>query len=135
MTSLRRPTKRDIQTARINEARFTETDCACTPLLRLLARFDGVVAFVQPRVLHREPSLAIIKAAWDLAINTIDTANVYSNGEFERLIAKFMKKVYLPVVTMQNSLSYFCPSALTNVTSRIIRSSLRQSASLWSPMM
>ena len=34
-----------------------------------------------------------MKAAWDLGINTIDTANFYSNGESERLVAKFMKKV------------------------------------------
>jgi len=34
-----------------------------------------------------------MKAAWDLGINTIDTANVYSNGESERLIAKFINKV------------------------------------------
>jgi len=37
--------------------------------------------------------MEIMKAAWDLGINTFDTANVYSNGESERLIAKFIKKV------------------------------------------
>jgi aryl-alcohol dehydrogenase-like predicted oxidoreductase len=36
-----------------------------------------------------------MKAAWNLGINTIDTANVYSNGESERVIAKFIKKVGL----------------------------------------
>ena len=35
----------------------------------------------------------MIKAAWDLGINTIDTANLYSNGESERLLGKFIKKV------------------------------------------
>ena len=34
-----------------------------------------------------------MKAAWDLGINTIDTANIYSNGESERFIAKFIRKV------------------------------------------
>jgi len=34
-----------------------------------------------------------MKAAWDLGINTIDTANIYSNGESERLVAKFIRKV------------------------------------------
>ncbi|KAG1888507.1 NADP-dependent oxidoreductase domain-containing protein [Suillus subluteus] len=36
-----------------------------------------------------------MKAAWDLGVNTIDTANIYSNGESEHLIAKFIKKVWL----------------------------------------
>lgn len=51
---------------------------------------------IQSWVLDEEPSLAIMKAAWDLGINTIDTANLYSNGESERLIAKFIQKVTLP---------------------------------------
>jgi diketogulonate reductase-like aldo/keto reductase len=34
-----------------------------------------------------------MKAAWDLGVNTIDTANIYSNGESERIVAKFIKKV------------------------------------------
>jgi aryl-alcohol dehydrogenase-like predicted oxidoreductase len=48
---------------------------------------------LQPWVLDEEPSIEIMKAAWDLGVNTIDTANIYSNGESERLIAKFIKKV------------------------------------------
>ncbi|OAX32779.1 Aldo/keto reductase, partial [Rhizopogon vinicolor AM-OR11-026] len=47
-------------------------------------------------VLDEEPSIQIMKAAWDLGINTFDTANVYSNGESERLIAKFIKKYNIP---------------------------------------
>ncbi|KAG1843297.1 Aldo keto reductase [Suillus subalutaceus] len=34
-------------------------------------------------VLDEEPSVEIMKAAWDLGVNTIDTANIYSNGESE----------------------------------------------------
>jgi hypothetical protein len=34
-----------------------------------------------------------MKAAWDRGINTFDTANVYSNGVSEELIAKFIEKV------------------------------------------
>ncbi|KAG2152539.1 NADP-dependent oxidoreductase domain-containing protein [Suillus bovinus] len=49
-----------------------------------------------PWVLDEEPSIEIMKAAWDLGINTIDTANIYSNGESERLIAKFIKKYNIP---------------------------------------
>jgi len=37
-----------------------------------------------------------MKAAWDLGINTIDTANIYSNGESERFIAKFIRKYQIP---------------------------------------
>lgn len=47
-------------------------------------------------VLDEEPSMEIMKAAWDLGINTFDTANVYSNGESERFIAKFIKKFNIP---------------------------------------
>jgi len=47
-------------------------------------------------VLDEKPSLEIMKAAWDLGINTIDTANIYSNGESERLVAKFVKKYQIP---------------------------------------
>ncbi|KAG2066832.1 Aldo/keto reductase [Suillus decipiens] len=47
-------------------------------------------------VLDEEPSIEIMKAAWDLGVNTIDTANIYSNGESERLVAKFIKKYNIP---------------------------------------
>ena len=47
----------------------------------------------QPWVLDEEKSIEILKAAWDRGINTIDTANAYSNGESERVIGKFIKKV------------------------------------------
>jgi aryl-alcohol dehydrogenase-like predicted oxidoreductase len=57
----------------------------------------GAMSFGTPKwapwVLDEEPSIEIMKAAWDLGVNTIDTANIYSNGESERLIAKFIKKV------------------------------------------
>ncbi|KAI9458051.1 NADP-dependent oxidoreductase domain-containing protein [Boletus coccyginus] len=49
-----------------------------------------------PWVLDEEPSLDLLKAAWDLGINTIDTANIYSNGESERLVAKFIQKYQIP---------------------------------------
>ncbi|KAH7925053.1 Aldo keto reductase [Leucogyrophana mollusca] len=49
-----------------------------------------------PWVLDEEASLPILKAAWDLGINTIDTANVYSNGESERLVGKFIKQYNIP---------------------------------------
>ena len=35
----------------------------------------------------------MLKAAWDMGINTFDTSNNYSNGESERMLAKFIQKV------------------------------------------
>ncbi|KAJ3775872.1 NADP-dependent oxidoreductase domain-containing protein [Lentinula raphanica] len=49
-----------------------------------------------PWVLDEEKSIPILKAAWDRGINTIDTANVYSNGESEKIVAKFIKKYKIP---------------------------------------
>ncbi|OAX32990.1 Aldo/keto reductase [Rhizopogon vinicolor AM-OR11-026] len=49
-----------------------------------------------PSTLDEEPSIEIMKAAWDLGINTFDTSNNYSNGESERHIGKFIKKYNIP---------------------------------------
>ncbi|KZO96985.1 Aldo/keto reductase [Calocera viscosa TUFC12733] len=49
-----------------------------------------------PWVLNEDKALPILKAAWDLGVNTWDTANVYSNGESERIIAKAIKKYNIP---------------------------------------
>lgn len=38
-------------------------------------------------------AIPLLKAAWDRGINTIDTADVYSQGESERIIGKFIKQV------------------------------------------
>ncbi|KAG1789721.1 NADP-dependent oxidoreductase domain-containing protein [Suillus plorans] len=60
----------------------------------------GAMSFGSPKwapwVLDEEPSIEIMKAAWDLGVNTIDTANIYSNGESERLVAKFINKYNIP---------------------------------------
>ncbi|KAK7452140.1 hypothetical protein VKT23_012245 [Stygiomarasmius scandens] len=47
-------------------------------------------------VLDEERSLEVLKAAWDRGINTIDTANVYSDGESEKIIAKFIEVNKIP---------------------------------------
>jgi aryl-alcohol dehydrogenase-like predicted oxidoreductase len=44
-------------------------------------------------------ALPILKAAWDRGVTTWDTANAYSNGESERIIAKAIKKVRFLVRT------------------------------------
>ncbi|KAF2180418.1 aryl-alcohol dehydrogenase [Zopfia rhizophila CBS 207.26] len=45
-----------------------------------------------PWTLNEEESMKVIKRAWDLGINTWDTANTYSNGESERILGKFLTK-------------------------------------------
>ncbi|KAJ7076129.1 Aldo/keto reductase [Mycena crocata] len=49
-----------------------------------------------PWLLKEDKAIPLLKAAWDLGINTVDTANVYSNGESEKIIAKFMKQYEIP---------------------------------------
>ncbi|KAH7884109.1 NADP-dependent oxidoreductase domain-containing protein [Phlebopus sp. FC_14] len=68
--------------------------------LRVSVPILGAMTFGSPAwgqwVLEEESSLEIMKAAWDMGINTIDTANIYSNGESERIVAKFVKKHDIP---------------------------------------
>ena len=47
----------------------------------------------QPWVLNEGQALPVMKAAWDVGINTFDTANMYSNGESETIIRNFISKV------------------------------------------
>ncbi|RDW71852.1 hypothetical protein BP5796_07886 [Coleophoma crateriformis] len=49
-----------------------------------------------PWVLDEEKSLPLLKAAYDRGLNTWDTANVYSNGESEKIIGKAIKKYDIP---------------------------------------
>ncbi|KAG9311938.1 NADP-dependent oxidoreductase domain-containing protein [Chiua virens] len=68
--------------------------------LRVSVPILGTMGFGSPKwsdwVLGEEPSLEVLKAAWDLGINTIDTANLYSNGESERILGKFIKQYQIP---------------------------------------
>ncbi|EJC99605.1 Aldo/keto reductase [Fomitiporia mediterranea MF3/22] len=68
--------------------------------LRVSMPVLGCMGFGSPEwmnwVLSEEQALPILKAAWDLGINTFDTANFYSNGESERVIAKFLEKYNIP---------------------------------------
>ncbi|KAL1688410.1 NADP-dependent oxidoreductase domain-containing protein [Schizophyllum commune] len=45
-----------------------------------------------PWVKDAAQALPILKAAWDRGINTFDTANLYSNGDSERVLAKFIEE-------------------------------------------
>jgi len=50
----------------------------------------------QPWCADEAASLQVLKAAYDLGINTWDTANTYSNGESERIVGKAIKKFKIP---------------------------------------
>ncbi|KAK1914086.1 ammonium transporter Amt2 [Pyrenophora teres f. teres] len=47
-------------------------------------------------VLDEEESIALLKAAYDRGINTWDTANMYTNGESERIIGKALRAHKIP---------------------------------------
>ncbi|KAG9028345.1 hypothetical protein FRB95_006572 [Tulasnella sp. JGI-2019a] len=47
-------------------------------------------------VLNEDKALPLLKAAWDRGITTFDTANVYSNGESERIVGKFIQTNNIP---------------------------------------
>ena len=49
-----------------------------------------------PWVLDEEQSLPLLKKAYDVGINTFDTANTYSNGESERILGKMLAKYDIP---------------------------------------
>ncbi|KAG6831465.1 hypothetical protein H0H92_010374 [Tricholoma furcatifolium] len=68
--------------------------------LRVSVPILGAMGFGTPKwfdwVLEEGPSMDILQAAWELGINTIDTANVYSNGESERILGKWMAQNNIP---------------------------------------
>lgn len=49
-----------------------------------------------PWVLDEEQSLPLLKKAYDVGINTFDTANTYSNGKSERILGKMLAKYNIP---------------------------------------
>jgi aryl-alcohol dehydrogenase-like predicted oxidoreductase len=68
--------------------------------LRVSVPIFGGMSFGTPKwapwVIGEEQALPVLKAAWDRGINTIDTANVYSNGESEKIISTFIRKYDIP---------------------------------------
>ncbi|KAF9529797.1 aryl-alcohol dehydrogenase [Crepidotus variabilis] len=50
----------------------------------------------QEWVLGEEEAIKHIKAAYDAGIQTFDSANIYSNGESERILGKAIKQLNLP---------------------------------------
>ncbi|CAI7625707.1 unnamed protein product [Penicillium pancosmium] len=49
-----------------------------------------------PWILGEEESLPLLKQAYDLGINTFDTANTYSNGNSETIIGKALARYSIP---------------------------------------
>ncbi|EFW23348.1 hypothetical protein D8B26_006839 [Coccidioides posadasii str. Silveira] len=49
-----------------------------------------------PWVIEEDKALPLLKAAYDRGLNTWDTANVYSNGISEEIIAKAIEKYSIP---------------------------------------
>ncbi|GAA5900244.1 aldo/keto reductase [Sporobolomyces salmoneus] len=47
-------------------------------------------------VIEGDEAVEHLKEAWDMGINSFDTANVYSNGESEVLLGKFLNKYNIP---------------------------------------
>ncbi|KAK9482664.1 NADP-dependent oxidoreductase domain-containing protein [Lipomyces starkeyi] len=68
--------------------------------LRVSVPILGCMSFGSPEwvpwVLEADKSLPILKKAYDLGITTWDTANIYSNGQSERIIAAAIKKYSIP---------------------------------------
>ncbi|KZT53918.1 Aldo/keto reductase [Calocera cornea HHB12733] len=50
----------------------------------------------QEWVIDEDKAIELLKAAWDRGVTTLDTANVYSNGASEKIIAKFIMKYNIP---------------------------------------
>ncbi|KAH0584704.1 hypothetical protein H2248_010232 [Termitomyces sp. 'cryptogamus'] len=68
--------------------------------LRVSVPIVGAMSFGSPAwanwVIGEESAFKVLDAAWELGINTIDTANVYSNGESERIIGKWIEQNKIP---------------------------------------
>lgn len=47
-------------------------------------------------VLNEDKSLPLLKAAYDAGINTWDTADIYSNGESEKIVGKAIQEYKIP---------------------------------------
>ncbi|KAG6834075.1 hypothetical protein H0H93_012119, partial [Arthromyces matolae] len=68
--------------------------------LRVSVPIVGAMSFGSPEwadwVIGKEATFKVLQAAWDLGINTIDTANVYSNGESEKIIGEWIEQSNIP---------------------------------------
>ncbi|ROT37171.1 putative aryl-alcohol protein [Sodiomyces alkalinus F11] len=68
--------------------------------LRISVPIFGCMSFgdkkSMPWVIEEDEALPLLKAAYDRGLNTWDTANMYSNGVSEKIIAKAIKTYNIP---------------------------------------
>jgi len=68
--------------------------------LRVSVPIVGAMSFGSskwaPWVIDEDKAHELLKAAWDRGVNTIDTANMYSEGFSEIVIGTFLKKYNIP---------------------------------------
>ncbi|KZS88464.1 Aldo/keto reductase [Sistotremastrum niveocremeum HHB9708] len=68
--------------------------------LRVSVPIIGAMSFGNSKwgdwVINEDQALPLLKYAWDRGVNTWDTANVYSNGWSEKVIAKAIKEFNIP---------------------------------------
>jgi len=68
--------------------------------LRVSVPIVGAMSFGNdgwsPWVVDEETAIPLLNAAWERGVTTIDTANVYSFGDSERIIGNWMKKFNIP---------------------------------------
>ncbi|QKX61387.1 uncharacterized protein TRUGW13939_08535 [Talaromyces rugulosus] len=68
--------------------------------LRVSVPIVGCMSIGNPEwadwVIGPEKALPLLKAAYDRGVNTWDTANIYSNGDSERVIAQAIKEYNIP---------------------------------------
>ncbi|RPA97771.1 Aldo/keto reductase [Choiromyces venosus 120613-1] len=62
----------------------------------------------QPWCVGEVEALPVLKAAYDLGINTWDTANIYSNGECQRIVRKDVKEYKIPRDKLVIMMKCFC---------------------------
>lgn len=81
--------------------------------LRISVPILGAMSFGDPEwqswVLDEEKSLPLLKAAYDRGLNTWDTADIYSNGASEKIIAEALKEYKIPrhkVVILSKCFAY-----------------------------
>ncbi|KAK6085276.1 aldo-keto reductase [Seiridium cupressi] len=82
-----------IEATKVNYVRLGSSGLKVSwPILGAMSLGSSKIA---PWALDEEPSLELLKAAYDCGINTWDTANAYSSGLGEETIAKAIKKFNL----------------------------------------
>ncbi|KIV96716.1 hypothetical protein PV10_00543 [Exophiala mesophila] len=81
--------------------------------LRISVPILGAMSFGDPDwqswVVNEDKALPLLKAAYDRGLNTWDTADIYSNGHSEEIIAKALKTYHIPrdkVVLMTKCFAY-----------------------------